>query len=127
MGVRRFLALFVRAELALVTDICSGSAQFAISANWKHDHIAGGVVSNENVFSTAIKGEVAGIFAERGHLIQRRQLATLRIDRKPADHAVLSGFVCGVKNFSVGMNRYPGRIRRFRSNADGRELPGVRL
>ena len=127
MSVRRFLALLVGAELALVADIRSGSAQRAVSSNGKHHDVAGGIVGDEKIFAGFVKGEVTGVFAERGHLIQQRQLATLRIDRKRADRAILCGFVCGVKKFTVGMNRYPGRIRRFGGNTDGREFSRTRV
>src|SRR5579872_6069784 len=110
MRVRTFLALFVGAKGPLVFHVGGGCTKLAVGKDWEDDYVAGGVVGDEEVLAGFVEGEIAGIFAEGGKLVEERELGGLGINGEGADGALLAGFVGGVGPFAVGMNYYPGGV-----------------
>jgi len=124
VGVRTFLAFLVGAEISGVLKQRGMFAKSAVGEDWKDGDCAGGVVCDQSEFAGFVEGEIAGIFAERGKFIEERELSTLRIEGKSADHALLASFIHDVGEFSAGVNGHPRGIRRFGGEALGCQFAG---
>src|SRR5580692_2343080 len=69
VGVGAFLALFVGAEGAGVFNDGGVFAEFAVGEDWEDDHVAGGVVGDEEVFAGFVEREIARILAGGGEFV----------------------------------------------------------
>jgi len=113
VSVRAFLALLVGAHSARVRQKRGMLAESSVREDWEYNDVARRVVGDKNVLAGFVEGYVARIFAERGKLVQERQLPALRVERKSAHGALLAGLVDGVNEFPVGMDGDEGGIGRF--------------
>ena len=122
--VRCFLAFFVGTEGAGFFYNGGVFTEFAVGEDWENDYVAGSVVGDEKIFAGFVEGEIARIFANSRKFVQEREFGGFNVDGEGADGALLTGFVCGVGPFTVGMNHDPGRIGCFDGKAFGSEFAG---
>src|SRR5206468_3616838 len=122
MRVRAFLPVFYRSKFAAVLNQRGFLADFSVGQNWKYSERSRRIVRHEDVLAALVECDVAGIFAQRRHLIQLGQRSAFCIKRKRSHEAGLAAFVHGVEKFSAEVNRHERWIRRFRGNAEGGEF-----
>ncbi len=122
--MRTFLALLVRAESSAVRERRGMFTKLAVRKDRKDGDVAGSVVGDENELAGFVEGDVAGIFAKRGELVEQSELAGLRIEGESANGALLAGFIDGVSVFAVRVDGHKRWVGRFRRDSLRRELAG---
>ena len=122
MGVGAVLAIFVWAERAAVLIDGGFFSDFSIGKNRKDGERSRRVICDEDEFAGLVEGNVAGVFAEHGNLIELCELARFCVECEGSDETRFTAFVDGVEKFATGMNHDEGGIGRFRSNSHRGEL-----
>ena len=82
-------------------------AQLAVRKNRENHDVAGSVVGNEEELAGFVEGEIAGIFAQCGKLVQLRQFRRLGVESERRDRALLPGLVGRIHKLAIGMNSDP--------------------
>jgi len=108
MRVRFLLAIRIGAGPGVLNERARG-LEAAIAIDWQAGDRAAAVVGDQNILARAIDIDVAWAVADRRLLIQRRQRARGRVDRKRADRALLlagetRGFIHAIKKTPIRMN-----------------------